>query len=143
MASSLTMATDSGGSAVGWLRSVVIDAVDPKALSEFWSRMLDMPLDQKYSVPPEWYELESAPGGVRMGFQPVPADAAAKPKIRLDIEVPELDGPTERAVALGATYLRAVHFRPEEEHRVFADPEGNEFNLVLPFPPEGLGYAAS
>jgi predicted enzyme related to lactoylglutathione lyase len=134
------MSDDSESTAVGWLRSVVIDAVDPLALSEFWSRLLGLPLDEKYSVPPEWYELE-APGGVRMGFQPVPADGAAHPRIRLDIEVPELDGPTERAVALGATYLRAVHFRPAEEHRVFADPEGNEFNLVLPFPPEGLGYA--
>lgn len=143
MASSMVMATDSGSSAVGWLRSVVIDAVDPKSLSEFWSELLGLPLDEKYSVPPEWYELESASGGVRMGFQPVPADGAAHPRIRLDIEVPELDGPTECAVALGAKYLRAVHFRPEEEHRVFADPEGNEFNLVLPFPPQGLGYSTS
>jgi len=78
-----------------------------------------------------------------MGFQPVPDDGGTRQRIRLDIEVPELDGPTERAVALGAKYLRAVHFRPGEEHRVFTDPEGNEFNLVLPFPPDGLGHTES
>jgi predicted enzyme related to lactoylglutathione lyase len=63
----------------------------------------------------------------------VPADGAARPRVRLDLEVDELDGPSARAEALGAELLQVVHVRPGEEHRVFADPEGNEFNLVLPF----------
>jgi hypothetical protein len=36
---------------------------------------------------------------------------------------------------LGGALKEVVRFRPGEEHRVMTDPEGNEFNLVLPFPP--------
>lgn len=143
MASSLAMATDSESTAVGWLRGVIFDAADPPASAAFWSGMLGLGIDRTLSDPPGWFQLEAGRGGVVMGFQPVPDDDRTGRRIRLDIEVPELDGPTERAVALGATYVEAVHFRPGEEHRVFTDPEGNEFNLVLPFPPEGLGHAKS
>jgi len=129
--------------AVGWMRGVIFDAADPPALAAFWSGMLGLGIDPKLSEPPGWLQLDGGRGGVVMGFQPVADDGGTRQRIRLDIEVPELDGPTERAVALGATYLRAVHFRPGEEHRVFTDPEGNEFNLVLPFPVDGLDHAES
>jgi predicted enzyme related to lactoylglutathione lyase len=118
---------------------VIFDAEDPPRLAEFWCNVLGVSIDERLSEPPEWLETEIGPGGIVLGFQPVAAGAPPKPRIRLDIEVEELDGPTARLQALGARYLEAVHFHPEEEHRVFADPEGNELNLVLPFPPEKLG----
>jgi predicted enzyme related to lactoylglutathione lyase len=121
-----------------WLRGVIFDAVDPPRLAEFWCGVLELELDDRLSEPPGWFQTAAGPGGVVLGFQPVAAGAPEKVSLRLDLEVPELDAPTERVVALGATLLDVVHFRPGEEHRVFADPEGNEFNLVLPFPPGKL-----
>jgi catechol 2,3-dioxygenase-like lactoylglutathione lyase family enzyme len=126
---------------VGWLRGVIFDAADPAALAEFWCGMLGVELNQKMCQPPAWYETHRGDSGVVLGFQPVPSDRGAgngapTPRLRLDIEVPELDEPTAKAIELGARLLDVVRFRPGEEHRVFADPEGNEFNLVLPFPPD-------
>ena len=54
--------------------------------------------------------------------------------MRIDIEVEDLDVAGAEALALGATLVEVVHVRPDEEHRIYADPEGNEFNLVLPIP---------
>jgi predicted enzyme related to lactoylglutathione lyase len=120
---------------VGWLRGVIFDAVDPPRLARFWCELLGVELDERLSEPPNWLQTTTGRGGVLLGFQPVEPGDAPRPRIRLDIEVPELDGPSARAEALGARLLEVVHFRPGEEHRVFADPEGNELNLVLPFPP--------
>jgi predicted enzyme related to lactoylglutathione lyase len=75
-----------------------------------------------------------------VGFQPVSVAAAPRTRLRLDIEVEELTETTARIAALGATLIDVVHFRPGEEHRVFTDPEGNEFNLVLPFPADPPSY---
>ena len=138
LASFPVMADDTASQAVGWLRGVIFDAVDPPALAAFWGAVLGAALDPDLSQPPDWYELRAGQGGVLMGFQPVPANGGTRQRIKIDIEVPELDPATDRVVALGATFVEAVHFNPGEEHRVFTDPEGNQFNLVLPFPPGGL-----
>jgi hypothetical protein len=126
-------AKDEAVQPVGWLRGVIFDAADPPALARFWCALLGVELDEELSEPPGWLQTTTGRSGVLLGFQPVPADGVAKPRVRLDLEVAELDGPSARAEVLGATLLQVVRVRPGEEHRVFADPEGNEFNLVLPF----------
>ena len=118
---------------MGWLRGVIFDAADPAALARFWCAVLGVELDEELSQPPDWLQTTTRRSGVLLGFQPVPADGVRRPRVRLDLEVDELDGPSARAEALGAKLVQVVRVRPGEEHRVFADPEGNEFNLVLPF----------
>ncbi len=127
--------TDPTAPRPAWLRGVIFDAADPSKLAAFWCGVLELELDDRLSEPPGWYQTTAGPGGVVLGFQPVAAGGRRQVSLRVDLEVPELDTPTQRVVGLGATLLDVVHFRPGEEHRVFADPEGNEFNLVLPFPP--------
>ncbi len=119
---------------VGWLRGVIFDAVDPRGLAKFWCELLGLEIDDTLSEPPNWYQTTTGRGDVLLGFQPVTTGALPGPRIRLDVEVAELEAPSARAEALGARLVEVVHFRPGEEHRVFADPEGNELNLVLPFP---------
>lgn len=125
---------DGEGAPAGWLRGVIFDAVDPPRLAEFWCGVLGVEIDERLSDPPGWLQTTTRRSGVLLGFQPVDAGAPPSPRIRLDVEVDELDGPTRRVEELGGTLLDVVHFRPGEEHRVFADPEGNQLNLVLPFP---------
>jgi hypothetical protein len=127
------VAADDAVQPAGWLRGVIFDAADPPALARFWCELLGVELDAELSEPPGWLQTTTRRSGVLLGFQPVPAAASVKPRVSLDVEVEELDGPTARAVALGARLVEVVHVRPGEEHRVFADPEGNHFNLVLPF----------
>ena len=117
----------------GWLRGVIFDAVDPPSLAAFWCGVLGVEIDERLSEPPGWLQTTTRRSGVLLGFQPIDPGAPPPPRIRLDIEVDELDGPTKRVEELGGTLIDVVHFRPGEEHRVFTDPEGNQLNLVLPF----------
>ncbi len=119
---------------IGWLRGVIFDAEDPEKLAGFWQQVLGVGVAKRV---PGWIALEPGRTGVLLAFQPVSEARPKAIKVRLDIVVEELDGPTDRVVALGATLIDVVHFKPGEEHRVFRDPEGNEFNLVLPEPDPG------
>jgi predicted enzyme related to lactoylglutathione lyase len=118
---------------VGWLRGVIVDAIDPERLGAFWQAVLGVALWERV---PGWLELRSGDRGSLMAFQPVDPIAHAPGRIRIDIEIEDLDVATERVIALGGALKEIVRFRPGEEHRVMTDPEGNEFNLVLPFPPD-------
>jgi predicted enzyme related to lactoylglutathione lyase len=118
---------------VGWLRGVVVDAIDPERLGAFWQAVLGVGLSERE---PGWLELRFGARGSLMAFQPVDPIAHAPGRLRIDIEVDDLDRATERIVELGGALQRVVRFRAGEEHRVMADPEGNEFNVVLPFPPD-------
>jgi predicted enzyme related to lactoylglutathione lyase len=116
---------------IGWLRGVIFDAEDPEKLAAFWQGVLGVGVAKRV---PGWIALESGRTGVLLAFQPVDERRPKTIKVRLDIEVPELEHTTEQVIALGATLVDVVHFKPGEEHRVFTDPEGNQFNLVLPEP---------
>ncbi|MCU1458011.1 MAG: hypothetical protein JWL73_2103 [Actinomycetia bacterium] len=116
---------------IGWLRGVIFDAEDPEKLAAFWQAVLGVGVAKRV---PGWIALEPGRTGVLLAFQPVDEERPKTIKVRLDIVVEELEHTTEQVVALGATLVDVVHFKPGEEHRVFTDPEGNQFNLVLPEP---------
>jgi predicted enzyme related to lactoylglutathione lyase len=125
--------SSSESSRVGWLRGVIVDARDPQRLSEFWQAVLCVDIAESM---PGWIQLRRSAGGALMAFQPAPdGDAPTGTRLRVDVEVDDLDVATAGIERLGGTLVRVVRFRPGEEHRVMADPEGNEFNIVLPFPP--------
>ena len=115
----------------GWLRGIVFDCRDHEALADFWSTVLDVGI---YKELPGWKELAPGKGNVVLGFQPATGAPAPQGRIRLDVEVDDLDEGQAALEAAGATFVRSVHFTEGEEHRIMADPEGNEFNIVLPFP---------
>lgn len=119
--------------AVGWLRGVVVDAIDPERLGAFWQAVLGVGLGERV---PGWLELRAGDQGSLMAFQPVDPVAHVPGRIRIDVEVVDLETATARVVELGGALKEIVRFRPGEEHRVMTDPEGNEFTLVLPFPPD-------
>ena len=81
-------------------------------------------------------QLKFGSQGSLIAFQPVAPNAHAPARIRIDIEVDDLEASTARILALGGTLKEVVRFRPGEEHRVMTDPEGNEFSIVSPFPPD-------
>ena len=118
---------------VGWLRGVIVDAVDPERLATFWRLLLGVGVAEQV---PGWLELWPGQRGSLMAFPPIDSADHVPTRIRIDVEIEDLDVATDQVVALGGSLVRIVRFRPGEEHRVMADPEGNEFNLVHPFPPE-------
>jgi len=127
---------------VGWLRAVVYDAHDHVTLSEFWRAVLGV--DVEYQVE-GWLKLGPDKGGVSFAFEPLgqgltpdeAAVAAASPvRGRPDIEVEDMDVAQAQIEALGGRLVAILHVGEHEEHRRMADPEGNEFTIVLPEPPE-------
>ncbi len=119
--------------AVGWLRGVIVDAIDPERLAAFWQQVLGVGVAERV---PGWLQLRFGEQGSLMAFQPVDPIAHAPGRIRIDIEIEDLEAATARIVELGGALKEIVRFRPGEEHRVMTDPEGNEFSIVLPFPPD-------
>ncbi len=135
MSSSDEQVTDAAptGPPVGWLRGVIVDAVDPERLAAFWQRVLGVGVAERV---PGWLQLKFGPQGSLIAFQPVDPIAHAPGRIRIDVEVTDLEAATARIEALGGALKEIVRFRPGEEHRVMTDPEGNEFSIVSPFPPD-------
>ncbi len=124
---------------VGWLRAVVIDAREADRLATFWTAVLGVEVADRQEG---WVQLAPDEGGVYLAFEgrdPEDADATTRdgglPPPRPDIEVTDLDGAQARVEALGGRLIKVIEAMPGESHRRMADPEGNEFTLVLPLPP--------
>lgn len=117
---------------VGWLRAVVVDAGDPARLAEFWQAVLGVGVVESES---DWIQLEPDRGGAFLAFEPAAAGVAPTGfRTRPDIEVEDMDVARSRIEALGGRLVEVIHARPGESHYRMADPEGNEFTVVLPLP---------
>ena len=112
---------------IGRLGEVVIDCHDPTRLAEFWQRLLGgYVLRQSH----EWVALEP-PTGITVSFQLVPEDKMVKNRVHLDIDVGDLLEATSSAVAAGATVIGEPMYDEIGGFQVMADPEGNEFCMIL------------
>lgn len=125
--------SDRGVGAVGWMRSLVIDAHDPDRLARFWCDVLDVEVVERES---DWVQLSPDPGGTFLAFQPSDAPRPASLVARPDIEVTDIDAARDRVEGYGGSYVRTIDELKGDHHYVMADPEGNEFCLVQPLPPE-------
>ncbi len=117
---------------VGWLRAVVIDAVDPDRLAAFWQEVLGVGIVERA---PDWIQLGPDRGGAFMAFEPIAEGVTPSGfRTRPDIEVENMDIARARIEELGGRLVEVIHARPGESHYRMADPEGNEFTVVLPLP---------
>jgi catechol 2,3-dioxygenase-like lactoylglutathione lyase family enzyme len=124
---------DGRGPVVG-LTATVIDAPDPRALAEFYGRLLGWPIGRDE---PDWVTLRPPGGGAGLSFQTEgafarptwPAGAGDQQMMmHLDIEVDDLEAAGAVAVAAGAVL---AEYQPQEDVRVYLDPAGHPFCLWL------------
>jgi len=121
--------------AIGVVRSIVLECNDPKPVATFWSAVLDVPIAQRED---DWWSLERRPGGPRLAFQvidhhvpPQWPGADGEQQIHLDVEVDDLPAARTRVLELGASQLSGVIDEPDDGvWQVFADPAGHPFCLV-------------
>lgn len=120
--------------AVGAIRSIVLECSHPEPLAEFWSAVLDRPIARRDD---DWWSLEPSDHGPRLAFQVIAGhEAPAWPGVNgeqqahLDIEVDDLARAAARVVELGARQLTGVVAPGGEQWQVFADPAGHPFCLV-------------
>ena len=132
------------------LRQVVLDCTDARLLAEFYRRLLGL----RYRAgdePPrggepdlrgeDWLVLQDAAGTTRVAFQQVAElPRATWPEgphpqmLHLDLTVPSvaaLNVQHERALSLGASLLYDRSADPEEPLRVYADPAGHPFCILV------------
>jgi predicted enzyme related to lactoylglutathione lyase len=66
--------------------------------------------------------------GPRLAFHHVPEDKTVKNRVHLDLITTDIDGESERLISLGATVVNTIS---APGHWItFADPDGNEFDLI-------------
>lgn len=103
---------------------VVVDAVDPAAISAWWGEVLGLP--PRHDPRDSWHWLDGgeASGSVKLPwdliFHPVPEPKTVKNRIHWDVR-----GRTMDFIDAGATLLRERDDQIGWD--VLADPEGNEF----------------
>lgn len=128
----------------------MLDAVDARALAEFWRQLLGYRYRAGDEAPPagepdpqgsDWLVLEDPAGSHRLAFQPVPSlpsstwpEPGVPQQLHLDMGVPStsaLAEQHERALALGATLIQDRHDDEDEPLYVYADPAGHPFCIFV------------
>jgi catechol 2,3-dioxygenase-like lactoylglutathione lyase family enzyme len=108
---------------IGRLEKTVVDCPDPRALAEFYCRVLGMRVNEDIDG---WVVIGSEPGVRQLAFQRVAEwlpprwpDPAYPQELHLDIRVDDSDQAEQELLALGATRVPGEH---ETGFRVFTDP---------------------
>ena len=116
---------------IGRLTAVALDARDPHALGAFYAALTGWEIVRDEH---DWVELASG-GQVTLAFQLAPDHeppdwpSAGRPQqAHLDFDVDDLDVAEAAALAIGA---RKAALQPHPAYRVFLDPAGHPFCLVL------------
>ena len=115
--------------------ALTIDSADPAALADFWGKALGRPVSPGAVAGDTAVDATDPASGPRMLLHNVP-----EPKgIHLVLLTEHYDEETERLTGLGARALNEIKLPAVRSGLVtytvrqttFADPEGNEFDLVM------------
>ncbi|TDD28544.1 VOC family protein [Kribbella turkmenica] len=109
------------------IAQVTFDSDNPRALAEFWSGVLQEPVDDYGN---EFVATVGRSGdGTGLMFIKVPEGRSGKNRIHLDLVTAEWSTEVDRLVGLGAK--RLDEYDEFDTHWItFADPEGNLFDLA-------------
>jgi len=112
---------------------VALDCPDSESLAKFYGSILDWEVDRLHEES-DWLQLRS-PQGATIAFQniddyrpPVWPGSEHPQQAHIDLDVADLDEGEARVLALGA---RKCETQPGETFRVYLDPAGHPFCLVL------------
>ena len=110
-----------------------IDCADAASLARFWSEVLGRPVSPGAGADHAAIDATDPGSGPRLSFQQVPEPKTIKNRLHLDLRTDQFEAESERLTGLGATPLRSLE-RPQIRWTTFADPEGNEFDLIAAQP---------
>jgi catechol 2,3-dioxygenase-like lactoylglutathione lyase family enzyme len=122
--------------AIGTLTLAALDCPDALALARFYSAITGWPVaSEDTAAEDDWVELDPGDGSVTLAFQqvtdyrpPVWPGSDHPQQTHLDFDVPDLDEGETQVLAIGA---RKADVQPGETFRVYLDPVGHPFCLVL------------
>jgi predicted enzyme related to lactoylglutathione lyase len=108
---------------------VAFDAHDAARTATFWSAVLDRPVQEGATSDHAVVDATTLEAGPRLAFHKVPEPKAGKNRFHPDLIAPDLNAETERLISLGAIVLNTVD-TGTAHWTTFADPEGNEFDVI-------------
>ncbi len=118
------------------LSGVVLDTPDPRALADFYRRLLGWEI---VADEDNWVSLRGPDGSSKVSFQrdpdhrppQWPSQAGQQQmQLHLDFQVDDLEAAQQHAIEAGATLM---DWQPQKEGvRILADPAGHIFCLFLP-----------
>jgi hypothetical protein len=119
--------------------ALTIDSADPPALADFWGKALGRPVSPGAVAGDTAVDVTGPDSGPRMILHNPPGPGTAKNSIHLVLITDHYDEEIERLTGLGARPLNDVKLPGVRaggatfnvSQTTFADPEGNEFDLVM------------
>jgi predicted enzyme related to lactoylglutathione lyase len=118
--------------------ALTIDCADPAALADFWGKALGRPVSRGAVAGDTAVDATGPESGPQMILHTPPAPRTAKNSVHLVLITDHYDEEIERLTSLGARPLNEIKLPAVRTGGVtfnvsqttFADPEGNEFELV-------------
>ena len=119
--------------------ALTIDSADPAALADFWGKALGRPVSPGAVAGDTAVDATGPDSGPRMILHHPPEPGTAKNSVHLVLITDHHQEETERLTGLGAKSLNEVKIPAVRagdatfnvSQTTFADPEGNEFDLVI------------
>jgi len=119
--------------------ALTIDSADPTALADFWGKALGRPVSPGAVAGDTAVDVTEPESGPRMILHNPSGPGTAKTSIHPVLMTDHYDEEIERLTGLGARPLNEIKLPAVRTGGVtfsvsqttFADPEGNEFDLVM------------
>ena len=119
--------------------ALTIDSADPAALADFWGKALGRPVSPGAVAGDMAVDVTGPESGPRMILHNPPEPGTAKNSIHPVLITDHYEEEIERLTSLGAKPLSEINVPPAAlppgvvavRQTTFADPEGNEFELVV------------
>jgi predicted enzyme related to lactoylglutathione lyase len=114
-------------------KAVTFDCAEATVVSQFWSSVLDRPIDIEPMPPSPFFASIGLgdPSRIAYMFIHVPEAKTVKNRTHLDLDADDVAAEVARVISLGATHI----YDKEEfgmQWTTLADPEGNEFCIGTP-----------
>ena len=106
-----------------------IDCADPAALAGFWGKVLGRPVSPGAVAGDMAVDATDPASGPRLLFHEVPEPETVGNRLRSVLITEHYDDEIRRVTGLGARPVGETRL-PQVRWTTFADPEGNQFDLV-------------
>lgn len=115
------------GAPVARIATIMVNAVDPGRLAQFWADLLGTAVSSRFE---QFVWLEPAgTGAPQLAFQQVQDPTEGRRRLHLDIHGPDPAALRARAESLGARFVEGNDIG-DFHWDVMQDPEGNEFCIA-------------
>jgi len=111
------------------IAALSIDCADPVALADFWARALGRPVNPGATADYAAIDATDSAAGLKITFHVDPDPQPVRNRLRLALRTDRFEAESLRLADLGAKPL-GDYVKPLLRWTTFADPAGNEFDLV-------------